>query len=420
MWTSVYVATHLASSPTNISLFVCCCLPSKDHESEFKTHGSNLYARAAILGKAIARAIIRDGQVAKDKFKQLIGKSAAIPLPRIVDALVPDRSLLLHIDELDLYGGYYEDAAEAFYDLWTKLAELQPYQHLIYLSGRSAAMYQMGCGLFANHVPPLLSPRGSAIWLLVLDMFSAEHTKQIIDTELLELNEDVKAHLSAALFQLSAGVPRLITYAISFIKHIPRNKLQWQDLEKKLNSSRFLKHILQLPGGRDAIKPYARLKNDANQTNQRRAKLYLKLATWALLRCPIPIDLTISNCHYGYETRTSILQVMRDLSMYVSRVVDTSGAMSPSRPRNLEYLDIIAGDGTWPTYRVFTAYGCQIHTTNNQTRHSCCHSRPWYYEQWLLIPTLQRAYLSNWPTDHRPGAMDKNLNLSHAFFSQHV
>lgn len=304
--------------------------------------------RAEILAIAVANAITHaEPEVVPEVYQPLVGASTATQLAYIADTLRPKQKMIFHIDEIDVYrGSSTGPPAAAFYELWCILFDLQKAGHYVYLSGRSPEMYQMGLGSYQYDSPPLTSPMGSELWLLVLDMLDLSNITKLLTLELdnlVPLQKDL-AELSELVLKTTAGVPRLIWFAIDFIRQRLEFKQALEALMNDLDGKPFVDFMLSRPGGAELITPYRLLLDSSDKKNKRRARFYLQLVTWSLLKVPIPASAKIIGAQkLGYEESMSIIEILRDLSIHVSRVYERPMTVHRENNEALTLLELVAG-----------------------------------------------------------------------------
>jgi len=114
----------------------------------------------------------------------------------------------------------------------------------------------------------------------------------------------------------TCGIPSIVTFAIRYLKYCFQSEMV--DGLLGGNFVNYLIHAKQL----HHVAPFSGLRNGNDPILNARAKLYLELMALSVLNCPIPTKISIVCEEYGYTEKTSILQILRDLSIYVSRAAD--------------------------------------------------------------------------------------------------
>ena len=129
------------------------------------------------------------------------------------ELLQPNERHLLHINDIEVVGPYMKDPPAAYHSFWVTLHKLQAAGHLIYLSGRSTFMHHISLGLYKHRNP--MPPKGSELWLLVIDSFDREDIINFFRRRKFLLSNSCNAKVIDAIHKATGGMARLITVLVT-------------------------------------------------------------------------------------------------------------------------------------------------------------------------------------------------------------
>jgi hypothetical protein len=217
-------------------------------------------------------------------------------------------SFLLHFDEIDAWCPC-DTLPASFYKLWND--HLQPIltnQYLVYCSGRSSHLYQIGKQLFH---PEYVSPQNSAVVCLVLDTLRKEHIAAIFQRLAKKFfREEDFDEAMREIYESTGGVPRLIAFTIEYLLEKCTAPVEVQKLRELLP----LLNWIKAEKGTEELAPYTRLEGAMR-------KLYFDCITIAALGLSVSLDTKLTIPEVTPEPTTA-LEFVKQLNLYVRRGED--------------------------------------------------------------------------------------------------
>lgn len=301
-----------------------------------------------LLARCICNALNPGAEKSNRLAKQVIRTTL---LEDLIDTLIGEKTILFfHFDEIDLWQSHAGDAPRSFYHLWAAIIlEIQRLGHVIYCSGRSPYLFLVGKQYFKHRSEEqgglLTSPEKGEVIHITLPPFTKENILTLLDHQQIKrnlesfpprkehmLNIDKKAKDSTAesILKLTAGVPRLVSFAIEYLSLLSEKffpaALEQKKIEKKLTGKPFTEWAGKR--GPAEVAPYK------ETLPAKWDMLYLDFIVIAALRIPISPDLKLTIPELGLKDEPA-LEILQRLCLYVTKDNESMFVIYPQVVLNL-------------------------------------------------------------------------------------